>query len=380
MTDRSRKLFTTLLPSLCVASLLVSCGRMPEEGEVVIRAEDMPFAGDDTLRSITDGTGLDSIPADTLPHPDSLVRITDPLLTLPDSLSVLADSLVIADSLAADTVEVEVVSGECPWNVLAIEVHGSIYSSLQGECEAPDILGAHIVRCMWWDTDPWAGMNAGDSIYAVWGATATGRENMVLALRYVPVEGTANHAFSVYTFRMTGDNYPSLYYADGLEVMRLLDVMPIGTFEEMTGPFGEPRGNHSHAGVDFKAPEGTPVRTCRGGTVVRTNWNSDYNGNCVEVAFGGGYSEIFLHLSAIAPGVVSGAVLEPGAQIGSVGNTGLTSTNHHLHYQINDSNADPIDPYTFSGSHRRSLPQGDMEAFGELRDMCDRWMDGASDI
>jgi hypothetical protein len=339
---------------------------MPEEGDIIITAEAITTAE-------IDSSGCQ--------NPDSVsthgTLLTDSLALLHESLVQRKDSLnAIADSLAADSAA---VISECPWNVLAIEIHGSIYASLQGiACDEPDILGAHIVRCMVWDTDPWNGMSIGDSIYAVWGEGATGRENMVLAMRYVPVAGSTGTEFSAYSFRMTGDHYPSFFHPDGSEVMRLLDIMPISTFEEMTSAFGEPRGDHAHAGVDFKAPEGTPVRTCRGGRVARTNWNSDYNGNCVEIDFGGGYSEIFLHLSSIAPGVVPGVVLVQGDQVGCVGSTGMTSTNAHLHYQINDGNDNPIDPYLFSGTHGRSLPAGDLEAFGEFREMCDRWMAGGN--
>lgn len=361
MTDLRAAVTRTVFPVILSSTMFLSCNRMPEEGEIIITA--------DALTAVEpESTGC-QIP-DTLPPRDSL--LADSLTLRLDSLFALKDSLrALADSLAADSAAAAV---ECPWNVLAIEIRGSIYASLQGVCDQPDILGAHIVRCMWWDTDPWTGMSAGDSLYAIWGEGATGRENLVLALRYVPIDGSAGEGFSAYSFRMTGDNYSSYFHADGSEVMRLLDTMPIGTFEEMTGPFGEPRGDHTHAGVDFKAPEGTTVRTCRGGTVARINWNHDYNGNCVEIDFGGGYSEIFLHLSAIAPGVTPGVVLVAGDAVGSVGSTGMTSTNAHLHYQINDGNDNPIDPYLFAGSHRRSLPAGDMDAFGDLVERCDAWM------
>ncbi|MEN8209046.1 MAG: M23 family metallopeptidase, partial [Candidatus Fermentibacteria bacterium] len=250
--------------------------------------------------------------------------------------------------------------------------NGSIYGSLRDRITEPDILAAHIVRCMWWDSDPWNGMNAGDSLYVLIGET--GRENRVIALKYVPKEGTSDRAFSVYNFRMTGDNYPSHYYSDGTEVMKLLDYMPISTFEEMTGPCGEPRGDHHHAGVDFKAPAGTPVRTCRGGSVTRVNWNQDYNGFCVEIAIGSGYSEIFLHLQGIAEGIRAGTIVEKGVTIGYVGNTGVTSTASHIHYQINDENGNPIDPYLFYSSHRRSLSPEDMMEFRPFRDRCDAWL------
>jgi len=330
---------------LVAVSFLTSCGGEPEEGEIVILAKDI-IPGDsiliiDTL-SFADTAVISGL--DSLPRPDSSIT----------------------------PVPVEPYSIVCPWERIALQINGSIYASLRDMVDSPDILGAHIVRCMWWDSDPWNGMNAGDSIYILTGET--GRENQIIALRYVPRDGTSNAPFSVYSFRMTGDNYPSHYYSDGTEVMKLLNYMPITTFEEMTGPYGEPRGNHDHTGVDYKAPDGTPVRTCRGGSVIRLNWNPDYNGNCIEIGIGSGYSEIFLHLQGVAEGIRVGSSLLKGDIVGYVGNTGVTSTASHIHYQINDENGNPIDPYLFYSSYRRHLPPEDMTVFSTLRDNCDVWL------
>ncbi len=342
-----------ILTTVSVAFLASSCGNEPHEGEIVILAEDI--AQIDSLAT-----------ADTLPQLDSLHVVLQDTVTQLDTVAVLP-----ADTLPSN-LPVEPDSAVCTWNRIAFEISGSIYASLRDRADEPDILGAHIVRCMWWNTDPWNGMNAGDSLYVLTGET--GRENQVVALRYVARAGTVNESFSVYSFRMTGDNYPSHYYTDGTEVMKLLNYMPITTFEEMTGPFGEPRGNHSHRGVDYKAPAGTPIRTCRGGRVARLNWNHDYNGNCVEIDIGSGYSEIFLHLESIAEGISEGVILVQGDAIGYVGNTGVTSTASHIHYQINDEDGYSIDPYLFYGSHRRRLPEEDMAEFSSFRNSCDQWL------
>lgn len=346
------------ITSPVMAFFVVSCGGKPEEGEIVIWANDIVPADS---QSENDTLSFNPLTVDT-----TVIDTLDTALPFMDSLTVLPDSLTADSSLV-----IEPDPAECPFDRVIIEINGSIYVSLNNTVENSDILGAHIVRCMWWNTNPWRGMNAGDSLLVLIGET--GRENQVVALSYIPREGTTNRPFSVYSFRMTGDNYPSHYYSDGTEVMKLLNYMPITTFEEMTGPYGEPRGNHSHAGVDYKAPEGTPVRTCRGGSVLRLNWNHDFNGNCIEVGIGGGYSEVFLHLQGVAEGIREGMVLEKGKIIGYVGNTGITSTASHLHYQINDENGNPIDPYLFFSSYRRSLPPGDMVEFRCFRENCDRW-------
>ena len=99
----------------------------------------------------------------------------------------------------------------------------------------------------------------------------------------------------------------------------------------------------------------------------------------MEISIGIGYSEVFLHLNAIADGVVPGVTLQKGNTIGYVGTTGRTSTSPHLHYQINDENGNPIDPYLFYSSHRRNLPPSDMDAFIQFRNMCHARIRGATE-
>ncbi len=350
---------------LLTTALLLGCASPPEGDDVLVLRpgdyvgipDDPPVhepmfheISDSVLTAFSDSLSSDSLPADSLA--DSLAASEDSALAVSDSLS-----------------EVEAVM-PANTDLLAVEVRGSLYGSLQ---EAPgiepDVLGAFCVRYLWWDINPWTGLLAGDSLRILYGTAQGARENTVAALRYSPVAGSGNSGFSVYAFRKTGDNYPSIWYADGTEVVRLLNRMPVSTFEEVTGVFGERRGSGVHHGVDFKAPTGVPVRSVLGGRVNRVDWNSDYNGRCVEIDFGG-YSEIFLHLDGISEGISPGRTVEPGAQIGTVGNTGRSYASH-LHYQINDLNDNPIDPYVFLGSRRRSLSGDDMDEFAAVRDSLD---------
>ncbi|NLP04968.1 M23 family metallopeptidase [Candidatus Fermentibacteria bacterium] len=328
--------------------VLAECRKPPGEPDLVLRADTV--AGGQSL-SGSDSSGCAS--ADSVPPEDSIPRDTMPEDTLQE---------VPADPLPG---------ARCARLELRGSLYGSLAEALPGE--DTDVLGAHAVRCMWWNLDPWRGLSAGDSLVILFGAGDMGLENRTIALRYTPVAGSSNRAFSVYMFRKTGDSFPSYFYQDGTEAVKLLDVMPLTTFEEVTGIYGEPRGDHTHAGIDFKAPEGTPVRTAHGGVVARTDWNTEYNGHCVEIRMGAGYSEIFLHLRDIAPVVSPGASVPAGTTIGTVGNTGR-SYSAHLHYQINDECDRPIDPCLFFGTHRRSLGASDMPAFQEFVTLCDSLM------
>ncbi len=349
--------------------VLLGCSSKPApDDSYIISQNDYSDVTAETTEIVNQGDSIVQIVM-----PDSLIAGTDTLsasLTPEDSLVLLEDSL----AAELDSIQAEIdslTSDDIPetWRFIEIEIQGSLYQSLGVVADVdPDILGAHCVRNLVWEMNPWTGFIAGDSMRIIYTLDELPRENMVIAFEYIPVGGSANQYFSGYVFQKSGDNWPSVWKPDGSELVKLLDRSPVRTFEEITSVFGEPRGNHIHQGVDYKAPVETPVFSVTGGTVLRTNWNTTYNGYCVELDFGG-YSEVFLHLFSIGSGVVNGAVIEPGGEIGTVGNTG-TSTAPHLHYQINGPDGYAIDPYLYFRSHRRTLGEVDMADFQRHIDLC----------
>jgi len=350
-----------------IVVMALGCAKNPApDDSYFISIEDYNRVSVDTVTSQLILPDTTSVLPDTVTAADSTV--SDSLEALPDSLSLIPDSLMFPeDSLPADTIEIP--SEMDSWKVARLEIRGSLYQTLGILSDVdPDILGAHCVRYLVWEMNPWNGFIAGDSLTILYDTSPAERENMVMAFRYVPVCGSSNQSFAGYVYKRAGDNWPSVWKPDGTELVKLLDRLPLRTFEEITSVYGEPRGNHSHAGIDFKAPEGTPVFSVTGGTVARTDWNTQYNGRCVEISFGG-YSELFLHLSEIDDSIVPGAAVQPGDRVGAVGNTGVSSASH-LHYQINDPEGYSIDPYLYFTSHRRSLGEEDLQLFNSFVEAC----------
>ncbi len=131
-------------------------------------------------------------------------------------------------------------------------------------------------------------------------------------------------------------------------VHEIREALPIGrpmpeTYE-LTSGFGtrlDPftRSLAMHAGIDFRAPIGTPIRAVAPGTVLEAGPNGGY-GRMVEIDHGYGISTRYAHLSSIA--VQEGQKIARGAVLGAVGSSGR-STGPHLHYEIriDDDAADP---------------------------------------
>ena len=88
-----------------------------------------------------------------------------------------------------------------------------------------------------------------------------------------------------------------------------------------------------HAGTDFAAAGGSPIRAAAYGRVIRAGWNGGYgNYTCISHGKIGGANlqTCYGHQSAILVHV--GEYVRRGEVIGRVGNTGA-STGNHLHFE-----------------------------------------------
>ncbi len=110
---------------------------------------------------------------------------------------------------------------------------------------------------------------------------------------------------------------------------------------EFSSGFG-PRGRGFHAGVDLRAPHGSPVRAPVGGTVVFAGRWYAY-GTIIDIEHRDGSVARYAHLATIAAGVGPGAQVLPGQLIGTVGRTGRT-TGAHLHIELRRDGR-PVDPW-----------------------------------
>ena len=87
-----------------------------------------------------------------------------------------------------------------------------------------------------------------------------------------------------------------------------------------------------HLGIDYAAPEATPVWAVADGTVISCGWNGGY-GKQVVIRHPKGYQSMYGHLSGYGPGISKGKPVHQKQVIGYVGSTGL-ATGPHLDFRL----------------------------------------------
>ena len=104
--------------------------------------------------------------------------------------------------------------------------------------------------------------------------------------------------------------------------------------------YGTPK---MHKGLDFTAPQGTPIYATGNGVVKIAGASSGGYGNHVVINHGYGYETVYGHMVKIK--VTTGQKINRGEVIGWVGSTGK-STGPHCHYEVH-VNGDVVDPVYF---------------------------------
>jgi murein DD-endopeptidase MepM/ murein hydrolase activator NlpD len=99
-----------------------------------------------------------------------------------------------------------------------------------------------------------------------------------------------------------------------------------------------------HTGMDFTAPQGTPIYATGDGKIAKVKSSRRGYGNHIIIDHGFGYQTLYAHMKKYI--VNRGQKVKRGEIIGYVGNTG-TSVAPHLHYEVirNKRKINPVNYY-----------------------------------
>lgn len=226
--------------------------------------------------------------------------------------------------------------------------HGEIDSSLfraGAEAGLGNRLIMDLVGIFGWDIDFVLDIRDGDRFTVVYETFYKEgkpvREGEIVAAEFI------NQGRTFRAVRYTDPSGDTAYFEpDGTSMRKAFLRSPV-KFTRISSRYGQRRHPvlgtmRDHNGVDYAAPNGTPVRVTGDGRIEMRGRKGGY-GNMIVVRHGGRYSTAYAHLSGFARGQAAGSHVEQGDIIGFVGSTGQ-STGPHLHYEfrVNGVHRDPL--------------------------------------
>ena len=120
-----------------------------------------------------------------------------------------------------------------------------------------------------------------------------------------------------------------------------------------------------HAGTDYAASQGTPIRSVGDGVIIFAGRKGGY-GNAIEVRHPNGFVTRYGHLRSFSRTARRGARVGIGQTIGFVGMTGL-ATAPHLHFEVLVSGVQRNPRVALAMKGGEPLPAAERDAFARTR-------------
>lgn len=118
-----------------------------------------------------------------------------------------------------------------------------------------------------------------------------------------------------------------------------------------------------HKGIDFAAPQGTPIHATGDGIVEIANRRGSF-GNYVRIRHSDEMETAYAHMQGFASGIIPGEHVSRGDVIGYLGTTGR-STGPHVHYEVL-IDGEQVNPATVTGTPAITLSGADLENFHDV--------------
>jgi len=244
--------------------------------------------------------------------------------------------------------------------VVAGEIQSSLFETIADTGEHAQ-LAFDLADIFAWDIDFNTEIQAGDAFrVAVEKLSLDGRfvrYGRILAATFQRGERT------LYAVRYEGSQGAGYYDLEGTPLRKAFLRSPL-RFTRISSRFSRRRLHpilkvrRPHLGIDYAAPQGTPVMAASDGVVIAAGWSGGY-GRIVRLRHANGYQTLYGHLSRIS--VRRGQRVSQGQKIGAVGKTGL-ATGPHLDYRMS-LNGKYVDPLRIQLPPAEPIPHDELDAY-----------------
>lgn len=232
-----------------------------------------------------------------------------------------------------------------PWTTDTVVVRGVVHSTLYEAMEAGAsawLTKAARTELAWnladiyeYRVDMSRDLQDGDSVRVVFErGTNAARQNRI---GRILAAGLERGGHEVQAVRFEYDDGKAEYFEPSGKSMRASFLRAPLSFRRISSVFGLRKHPilgiwRQHAGTDYSASAGTPVRTIGDGTVIFAGRKGGY-GNVLEIRHRNGFVSRYGHLKGFAAGIKQGHGVSQGETVAYVGSTGL-ATGPHLHFEL----------------------------------------------
>jgi len=254
---------------------------------------------------------------------------------------------------------------------VAGRVGDSLFNAVTDAGERPELALA-LADIFGWDLDFNTDTRPGDTFRLVVEKKRYANGSLALYGRILMAEYVnAGRRYQAVLFH-DAEGHPAYYGADGKALKKAFLRSPLEFHAPITSHFSYSRFHpilkiyRPHLGIDYGAPEGSPVQTIGNGRVIFAGRGGG-EGNMVRIRHTNGYETMYMHLSRIL--VHQGEQVAQGQRIGLVGHTGL-ATGPHLDFRIKQNG-------TFRNFETLKLPPADPVLRAQLPHFIaerDRWI------
>ena len=261
--------------------------------------------------------------------------------------------------------------------VVSVQIEDNLFNALVQAGEK-DLLAMKLADIFQWDVDFNTDLRQGNRFRVLVEKLYSDQE----LVRYGDILAAeiTNQGKKIQAFRHAAAGRQAEYYdAAGRPLRKQMLKSPLPFLAPVTSRFSRSRFHpvlriyRPHLGIDYGAPEGTPVLSMADGMISARGWDEQGGGNMIRIAHSGGISTTYMHLSRFSTDVGVGQTVKQGQTIGFVGSTGL-ATGPHLDFRIRQGNQF-VNPIKVHGAPADPLPPLLQVSFFKIRDTLLRQMD-----
>jgi murein DD-endopeptidase MepM/ murein hydrolase activator NlpD len=217
-------------------------------------------------------------------------------------------------------------------------IESSLWEAMRAKGISPDVI-LEYADIFAWKIDFLTNTQKGDEFKIIYDEEILNKKNTVASIKIKVLQyKNAHQTISAIYFKSDDGKRAGYFDLEGNSVQTMFLSAPL-QYRRISSYFSNARMHpilkyvRAHLGIDYAAPEGTPVSAIANGVVSKVDFEKNGYGNYVVIKHTNGYETSYGHLSKFGAGIKRGVSIKQGQVIGYVGHTGL-ATGPHLDFRI----------------------------------------------